>query len=233
MTKYALEDLKYDERGLVPVVVQDAATREVLTVAYANAESMRRTLDTGETWFWSRSRAALWHKGETSGHTQRIVGVAVDCDRDAIVALVEPSGPACHTGARSCFQHEIEGANDLKIESVNGFGEGEGQVEARPPRSLGATLAGLYALIESRRRERPAGAYTTYLFEQGLDKILKKVGEESAETIIAAKNEDAHALAGEVSDLLYHLLVLLVERGVGLEEIESELAVREGKRGAK
>jgi phosphoribosyl-ATP pyrophosphohydrolase/phosphoribosyl-AMP cyclohydrolase len=227
MTKYALEDLKYDERGLVPVVVQDAETREVLTVAYANAESLRRTLASGETWFWSRSRAALWHKGETSGHTQRVVGLAVDCDRDAVVARVEPSGPACHTGARSCFQHEIEGADGL-----GGDGD-EGEEARRRPRSLGATLDELYALIESRRRERPENSYTTYLFEQGLDKILKKVGEESAETIIAAKNEDAPALVGEVSDLLYHLLVLLVERGVGLEEIEGELAGRERKRDAK
>jgi phosphoribosyl-ATP pyrophosphohydrolase/phosphoribosyl-AMP cyclohydrolase len=225
MTKFALEELKYDERGLVPVVVQDAATREVLTVAYMNAESLRRTLDEGETWFWSRSRAALWHKGETSGHTQRVLRLALDCDRDALVAFVEPSGPACHTGARSCFQHEIELAPRVD--------EGGRAVEVRQTRSLGATLAGLYAVIEGRRRERPEGSYTTYLFEQGLDKILKKVGEESAETIIAAKNEDAPALVAEVSDLLYHLLVLLVERGVKLEEVESELAGREGGRGAK
>jgi phosphoribosyl-AMP cyclohydrolase / phosphoribosyl-ATP pyrophosphohydrolase len=225
MTKYALEELKYDERGLVPVVVQDAETREVLTVAYMNAESLRRTLESGETWFWSRSRAALWHKGETSGHTQRVVSIAVDCDRDALVALVEPAGPACHTGARSCFQHEIEGAELLD--------EGNAGGRVRASRALGATLAELYALIESRSRERPAGSYTTYLFEQGLDKILKKVGEESAETIIAAKNEDAHALVAEVSDLLYHLLVLLVARSVKLTEIESELAGREGKRSAK
>jgi phosphoribosyl-ATP pyrophosphohydrolase/phosphoribosyl-AMP cyclohydrolase len=221
MTKFAVDELRYDERGLVPVVVQDAATREVLTVAYMNAESLRRTLDEGETWFWSRSRAELWHKGETSGHTQRVHSVAVDCDRDALVALVAPRGAACHTGARSCFQHEIEGAQPLD--------EAEGRVRTGEPRSLGATLAGLYALIESRRREMPEGSYTTYLFEQGLDKILKKVGEEAAETIIAAKNDDAQAFVGEVSDLLYHLLVLLAERGVSPEEVEAELARREGK----
>jgi phosphoribosyl-ATP pyrophosphohydrolase/phosphoribosyl-AMP cyclohydrolase len=226
MTKFATGELKYDEHGLIPVVVQDAVTREVLTVAYMNAESLRRTLDEGETWFWSRSRAALWHKGETSGHTQRVLALALDCDKDALVAFVEPRGPACHTGARSCFQHEIEGA-------ANQFDEGDGSVDEGVPRSLGATLAGLYALIEGRRRARPGGSYTTYLFEQGLDKILKKVGEEAAETIIAAKNEDAPALVSEVSDLLYHLLVLLVERGVTLEEIERELAGREGGRGAK
>jgi phosphoribosyl-ATP pyrophosphohydrolase/phosphoribosyl-AMP cyclohydrolase len=219
MTKYAVAELKYDESGLLPVVVQDALTREVLTVAYMNAESLQRTLASGETWFWSRSRGQLWHKGETSGHTQRVVSLAVDCDRDALVALVEPAGPACHTGARSCFQHEIE--------SGKGFDEGDASGESSESRTLGATLAGLHALIESRKRERPDNSYTTYLFEQGLDKILKKVGEETAETIIAAKNEDAHALVSEVSDLLYHLLVLLVERGVKLEEIERELAARE------
>jgi phosphoribosyl-ATP pyrophosphohydrolase/phosphoribosyl-AMP cyclohydrolase len=221
MTKFAVDELRYDERGLVPVVVQDAATREVLTVAYMNAESLRRTLDEGETWFWSRSRAELWHKGETSGHTQRVLSVAVDCDRDALVVLVAPRGAACHTGARSCFQHELEGAQLFK--------EAEGHVRTGEPRTLGATLAGLYAVIESRRREMPEGSYTTYLFEQGLDKILKKVGEEAAETIIAAKNDDTRAFVGEVSDLLYHLLVLMAERGVSPEEVEAELARREGK----
>lgn len=225
MTKFALEELKYDERGLVPVVVQDAETREVLTVAYANAESLRRTLESGETWFWSRSRATLWHKGETSGHTQRVISIAVDCDRDALVALVAPSGPACHTGARSCFQYELESSGQLDA--------GEGRGAAVRARTLGATLTELYALIESRGRERPEGSYTTYLLEQGLDKILKKVGEEAAETIIAAKNEAAHALVAEVSDLLYHLLVLLVARGVKLEEIEAELAGRVGERKTK
>jgi len=219
MTKIAVDELRYDERGLVPVVVQDARTREVLTLAYMSAESLRRTLDEGETWFWSRSRAALWHKGETSGHTQRVLSLAVDCDRDALVALVEPNGPACHTGARSCFQSEIEGANGGALKDRE-------PVRAGQPGALGATLAGLYARIEDRRAQRPAGSYTTYLFEQGLDKILKKVGEESAETIIAAKNGDAPALVAEVSDLLYHLLVLLVERGVTLEEIEAELSRR-------
>jgi phosphoribosyl-ATP pyrophosphohydrolase/phosphoribosyl-AMP cyclohydrolase len=226
MTKFAVDELRYDERGLLPVVVQDAATREVLTIAYMNAESLRRTLSEGETWFWSRSRASLWHKGETSGHTQRVVGVAVDCDRDALVVFVEPRGAACHTGARSCFQHEIEGAQL--------FDEMVGRTRTAEPRpTLGATLAGLYTLIESRRRKRPEGSYTTYLFDQGLDKILKKVGEEAAETIIAAKNDDARAFACEVSDLLYHLLVLMAERGVTPEEVEAELARREGKGATK
>jgi phosphoribosyl-ATP pyrophosphohydrolase/phosphoribosyl-AMP cyclohydrolase len=221
MKKAAVEELKYDERGLIPIVIQDAATREVLTVAYMNAESLRRTLEAGETWFWSRSREKLWHKGETSGHTQRVRSIIADCDRDALVALVEPSGPACHTGERTCFHNQIENANFIL----------PGIEPDRPQEihALGATLEKLYALIESRRRERPKGSYTTYLFEQGLDKILKKVGEESAETIIAAKNEDGPAFVAEVSDLLYHLLVLLVECGIKLEEVEAELTGREGK----
>ena len=197
-----IKSLKFDERGLIPAIVQDARTREVLTLAYMNAESLARTVETGQTWFWSRSRNALWHKGETSGNTQSVVSVACDCDNDAIVVLVEPAGPACHTGARSCF--------DLKKEDED----------------LGLLLATLYELIESRERDRPEGSYTTYLFSQGLDKILKKVGEESAETIIAAKNEDGTRLTSEVADLVYHLLVLLVARGVSLDEVREELAKR-------
>jgi phosphoribosyl-ATP pyrophosphohydrolase/phosphoribosyl-AMP cyclohydrolase len=195
------DELRFDERGLIPAIVQDAKTREVLTLAYMNRESLERTIETRETWFWSRSRNELWHKGETSGNTQQVVDVAVDCDSDAIVVLVKPAGPACHTGARSCF--------DLKLHE-----------------DLGALLAQLYALIESRERERPDGSYTTYLFDHGLDKILKKVGEESAETIIAAKNEHTKPLVSEVSDLIYHLLVLLVARGVSLDQIRDELALR-------
>ncbi len=195
------DDLKFDDRGLIPAIVQDASTREVLTLAYMNRESLERTIVTGETWFWSRSRNELWHKGETSGNTQKVVDLVSDCDGDAIVVLVNPAGPACHTGARSCF--------DLK------------QTE-----NLGDLLARLFTLIESRERDRPEGSYTTYLFDKGIDKILKKVGEESAETIIAAKNEDADQFVGEVSDLIYHLLVLLVARGVNLDAVRDELAKR-------
>lgn len=195
------DELKFDEKGLIPAIVQDATTREVLTLAYMNRESLTRTLETHETWFWSRSRNELWHKGETSGNTQRVVDIAADCDNDAIVVLVEPAGPACHTGARSCFN----------------LAEQE---------DLGRLLTQLYDLIETRERERPDGSYTTYLFEQGIDKILKKVGEESAETIIAAKNDDANPLVSEVSDLIYHLLVLLVARGVSLDQIREELERR-------
>jgi phosphoribosyl-ATP pyrophosphohydrolase/phosphoribosyl-AMP cyclohydrolase len=211
----AIEDVKFDDAGLVPAAVQDARTGEVLMLAYMNAESLRRTIEEGETWFWSRSRAELWHKGATSGNTQRVVGTRLDCDGDAVVVLVEPAGPACHTGERSCFHNTIDNAP-------------AGDLAAR--RGLGEVLEGLYALVESRRRDAPEGSYTAYLFAQGLDKILKKVGEESAETIIAAKNADAGPLVGEASDLIYHLLVLLVERGVPLNAVRDELARRGGKR---
>lgn len=204
------EDVRFDERGLVPAVVQDAHTREVLTLAYMNEESLRRTLEEGETWFWSRSRSELWHKGATSGNTQRVVEVRLDCDSDALVVLVEPRGPACHTGATSCFVSETGGV-----------------VEA----SVGAVLEEVYRVVSDRRREMPEGSYTTYLFEKGLNKILKKVGEESAETIIAAKDGDREALKAETADLLYHLVVMLVERGVTLEEVGQVLAHRRKGKG--
>ena len=203
-----IEEIKFDERGLVPAIVQNARTRRVLTLAYMNKESLQRTLETGETWFWSRSRQQLWHKGETSGHTQRVEAISLDCDADALLVDVTPAGPACHTGAESCFFNTLLGQN--------------GQTASE----LGETLRRLYELITTRKRERPEGSYTTYLFDQGLDKILKKVGEESTETIVAAKNGDRAALVNEASDLFYHLLVLLVERGITLEEIGDELVSR-------
>jgi phosphoribosyl-ATP pyrophosphohydrolase/phosphoribosyl-AMP cyclohydrolase len=187
---------------LVPAIVQDAHTREVLMLAYMNRDSLERTLETGDTWFWSRSRNELWHKGETSGNTQRVVSLATDCDNDALVVLVEPAGPACHTGARSCFAIEHDEENS------------------------GGVLHELYELIKSRQQERPEGSYTTYLFDKGLDKILKKVGEESAETIIAAKNDDPKQLVAETADLLYHLLVLLAARDIKLDDVRDELAQR-------
>ena len=225
--KLKVDEIKFDERGLVPAVVQDARTKGVLTLAYMNAESLRRTLAEGETWFWSRSRAVLWHKGETSGNTQRVAEVLVDCDGDALLVSVEPAGPACHTGARSCFHRQLDGS--LIPEGLAAERQESVEQAGRAP-ALGALLSDLYNLIERRRAERPAGSYTTYLFDEGLDKILKKVGEESAETIIAAKNGERGALAAEASDLLYHLLVLLVERGVTLEEMGDELARRAGQR---
>ena len=231
MTGIEVKEIKFDERGLVPVVVRDARTGEVLTLAYMNAESLRRTLDSGETWFWSRSRAALWHKGETSGHTQRVVSVSADCDRDALLVSVNPAGPACHTGTRTCFERagdetarraEPPPATGERDAAANGGG-GCGEVSAP---DLGSELRRLHSLVTTRRAERPAGSYTTYLFDAGLDKILKKLGEESAETIIAAKNPERGPLVAEAADLLYHLVVLLVERGVAAEDIAAELARR-------
>jgi phosphoribosyl-ATP pyrophosphohydrolase/phosphoribosyl-AMP cyclohydrolase len=211
----AIGDIKFDEHGLVPAIIQDANTLQVLTLAYMNAESLNRTIATNETWFWSRSRSSLWHKGETSGNKQRVIDVSIDCDHDAIRILVVPDGPACHTGAQSCFHNQLQNApvSDDRKDQVQ----------------LGDTLTDLFRLVQSRERERPSGSYTTYLFDQGLDKILKKVGEESTETIIAAKNEDPGALARETADLLYHLIVLLVERGLSLEQVTDELAARRKK----
>lgn len=203
-----LDKLKFDERGLIPAIVQDAQSLEVLTLAYMNAESLARTIETSQTWFWSRSRNELWHKGETSGNTQRVVDIIPDCDCDSLVVLVEPAGPACHSGARSCFlspSHE--------------------------PVNLGALLDQLYRLVEDRQEKRPPNSYTTYLFNEGLDKILKKLGEESTETIVAAKNDTTEPLVAEVSDLLYHLIVLLVARGVTLSQIREELSKRRGGHG--
>lgn len=201
MSEINFDDIKFDERGLVPAIVQNAETREVLMLAYMNQESLARTIETKQTWFWSRSRQELWHKGATSGNTQEVVSLALDCDGDAIVVLVKPAGPACHTGSVSCFN-------------------------VTQDENLGSLLLRLYQLIGDRERERPAGSYTTYLFDEGIDKILKKLGEESAETIIAAKNDDDGRLVAEVSDLIYHLLVLLVARGVTLEAIANELKQR-------
>ena len=194
-----MDNAKFGADGLIPAVVQDARTREVLTVAYMNKEALQLTLERNETYFWSRSRQQLWHKGETSGNFQKVVRVSLDCDSDAVLVEVEPSGPACHTGAYSCFGMEPD---------------------------LEGVLQELYSLIETRKEQRPEGSYTTYLFNSGLDKILKKVGEESTETIVAAKNPDAGRLVSETSDLIYHLLVLLVERGVTLDEIRQELKQR-------
>jgi len=237
---FRIEDLKFDEYGLIPAIVQDGQTREVLTLAYMNRESLERTVATSSTWFWSRSRSELWHKGETSGNTQRVIELILDCDQDAIVVLVQPAGPACHTGERTCFHNavgsDVQGLTSDTQRSVevtqSKVWTSESRNDNREAEDLGVLLNQLYDLVESRKRERPEGSYTTYLFNEGLDKILKKVGEESAETIIAAKNENRTGLVAEVSDLIYHLLVLLVERGVSLAEIRQELALR-GKRASR
>jgi phosphoribosyl-ATP pyrophosphohydrolase/phosphoribosyl-AMP cyclohydrolase len=242
MSEVLIHNLKFDESGLITAIIQDEATDEVLMVAHMNAESLAKTLQTGETWFWSRSRRQLWHKGETSGNTQRVVDVRLDCDGDAVLIRVEPRGPACHTGERTCFYRSAEGPGALRTEERS-KAEERPKVEPAPSpqlslvnvtaMDLGILLQNLYQLIQERQDQRPEGSYTSYLFNSGLDKILKKIGEESAETIIAAKNTDLNEgrqqLSEEISDLLYHLLVLMVERQVSLQDILNELNERAGK----
>ncbi|KKB38663.1 bifunctional phosphoribosyl-AMP cyclohydrolase/phosphoribosyl-ATP diphosphatase HisIE [Bacillus thermotolerans] len=206
-----VDDIQFDDKGLVPAIVQDAATYEVLTLAYMNKDSLNRTIESGETWFFSRSRQELWHKGETSGNTQKVVNIKYDCDKDALVVLVKPNGPACHEGTTSCFENSL-------------YGE---QAETLPY----TILHKLEEVIADREQQRPEGAYTTYLFEKGVDKILKKVGEEAAEVIIAAKNRDKDELQWEAADLLYHLLVLLREQKVPLADVLSVLAKRHEEKG--
>ncbi|MBU8880928.1 bifunctional phosphoribosyl-AMP cyclohydrolase/phosphoribosyl-ATP diphosphatase HisIE [Bacillus sp. FJAT-29790] len=208
-----IEAIKFDEKGFIPAIVQDAGTKEVLTLAYMNRESLVKSEETGETWFFSRSRQELWHKGATSGNTQKIVEMKFDCDKDAIVVLVDPAGPACHTGTTSCF--------------AESFYEGKAVVDANL--SDYQILLNLEKVIKEREQERPEGAYTTYLFEKGVDKILKKVGEESAEVIIAAKNRDQEELKWESADLLYHLLVLLREQELPFKEVLKVLKIRHDK----
>ncbi len=203
------ETLRFDDRGLLPAVVQDALTKEVLMVAYMNQEALMKTLATKETWFYSRSREELWHKGATSTHTQHVVSLAIDCDADTLLVLVQPHGPACHTGAISCFDETNEDSGKVPA-SVD-------------PMTI---LLHLESLIEQRDRLRPEGAYTTYLFEKGIDKILKKVGEETAEVIIGAKNRNPDEVRYEVADLFFHLLVMLREQGIRIEEVMAELASR-------
>ena len=199
-----ISQLKFDEKGLIPAVVVDAATRQVLTLAYMNAESLAVTLERGLTCFWSRSRQELWLKGETSGNYQHVVSITADCDLDALVVVVEPDGPACHKGTFSCFSNPL-------------WESGERQ---------DFTLEGLMELIKGRKSEKKEGSYTTYLFEKGLDKILKKVGEESTEVIIAAKAQDKRETVYEIADLAYHVMVLMAQAGISLEEVRAELASR-------
>ncbi|USB33449.1 bifunctional phosphoribosyl-AMP cyclohydrolase/phosphoribosyl-ATP diphosphatase HisIE [Paenibacillus sp. YPG26] len=207
------EVIKWDAQGLVPAVVQDADSKDVLMVAYMNSESLQKSIVTGDTWFWSRSREELWHKGATSGNTQRITDLRYDCDGDTLLVLVRRSGPACHTGEDNCFYRSAAG-----VQSAD-----DAVVSTAASASRFEVLGELEQIIKDRHEERPEGAYTTYLFEKGIDKILKKVGEEAAEAIIAAKNGDNDELRLEVSDLIYHLLVLLRERNLPLDDIMSEL----------
>jgi phosphoribosyl-AMP cyclohydrolase / phosphoribosyl-ATP pyrophosphohydrolase len=206
------DPITFDDRGLVPVVAQDAATGEVLMLAWADREALERTRDTGRAHYWSRSRRALWAKGETSGNVQEVVEVRVDCDADAVLYRVRQRGPACHTGERSCF-HRAPAA------------EGGALEPAPDPRPV---LARVEEILARRNAERPEGSYTTYLFTQGVDKTLKKVGEEAAETIIAAKNGDDDALVSESADLLFHLLVLWRQRGLPAAAVWAELDRRFG-----
>lgn len=197
-----IEELKFDEKGLIPAIVQDFYTKEVLTLAYMNKESLKITLDKKLTCFYSRSRNELWLKGETSGNYQHVVSITADCDKDALVVEVIKDGPACHTGTTSCFTAPLleSEKNEFSIDS-------------------------LYELILGRKKEMPQGSYTTYLFEKGLDKILKKIGEETTEVIIGSKNSKEEEIY-EIADLAYHVLVLMAETGVTLEDVRNELASR-------
>ena len=199
-----IEKLKFDEKGLIPAIVVDEVTKKVLTLAYMNRESLKITMEKGLTCFWSRSRQELWLKGETSGNYQHVVSITADCDYDALTVVVKPDGPACHTGSFSCFEAPV-----YQSEELHEF-----------------SLEGLMSLLEGRKKDKPEGSYTTYLFEKGLDKILKKVGEECTEVIIAAKAEDRAETIYEIADLAYHVMVLMTEAGISLEEIHNELASR-------
>ena len=214
-----IDNLIFDEKGLLPAIIQDFQSGQVLMMAYMNKESLTRTRESGKTWFYSRSRQKLWQKGEESGHIQEVKEISFDCDSDCLLIKVAQTGVACHTGHYSCFYRTLGGK---EVESplfdlsavYNSAGGGPG------------ILYELYDIILERREKMPEGSYTAYLFNKGLDKILKKVGEENAEVIIAAKNRDKAELVYETSDLLYHLLVLLVEQGVSLAEVFSELKSR-------
>ena len=196
--------MKFDEKGLIPAIVVDAVTKRVLTLAYMNRESLQISMEKELTCFWSRSRQELWLKGETSGNYQHIVSITADCDRDALVVMVEPDGPACHLGTDSCFEYPV-----FQSEERHEF-----------------SYQGLMDLIEGRKTDPKEGSYTTYLFDKGLDKILKKVGEESTEVIIAAKDQDKEETIYEVADLAYHVMVMMIEAGISLEDIHKELASR-------
>ena len=199
-----INSLKFDANGLIPAVVVDAVTKKVLTVAYMNEESLKISMEKGLTCFWSRSRQELWLKGETSGNYQHIVSITADCDNDALVVMVEKDGPACHKGTDSCFTNTVWESEDLHEFSYES----------------------LIKLIEGRKTDKQEGSYTTYLFEKGMDKILKKVGEESTEVIVAAKNNDKKETIYEISDLMYHVLVLMIEMGISVDDIKKELASR-------
>ena len=198
-----IEELKFDEKGLIPAIVVDSVTKKVLTLAYMNRESLAISMEKGLTCFWSRSRQELWLKGETSGNYQHIVSITADCDYDALEVRVKKDGPACHLGTDSCFHNDLLGEKQEKFQ-----------------------LEGLYQLLRSRKKDLPEGSYTTYLFQKGIDKILKKVGEECTEVIIAGKADDRAETVYEIADLAYHVMVLMVQMGISVEDIRRELAGR-------
>lgn len=200
----SIKDLKFDKKGLIPAIVVDSLSKKVLTLAYMNEESLEISLQKQLTCFYSRSRNELWLKGETSGNYQHIVSITADCDRDALVVSVEKDGPACHTGADSCFTAPL-----FISESKAEF-----------------SMDSLYELLESRKRDLPEGSYTTYLFQKGIDKILKKIGEESTEVIIAGKANDKKETVYEIADLAYHIMVMMVEMGISVDDVRKELASR-------
>lgn len=217
-------DFKYNEQGLMPAVVQDYQTKDMLMVAYVNQESLNLSLEKGETVFYSRSRQELWHKGETSGNTQEIKEIYYDCDQDTILFMVDPAGPACHTGKNSCFYRKIAEETEAKAAKMMEMQQKAQNIET--DFETKNVVDFLYDLILERKEEMPEGSYTTYLFEEGLDKILKKVGEEAAEVIIASKNDPDQELVYETADLVYHMLVLLAVRGIEPDQIREELKKR-------
>ena len=199
-----IDDLKFDEKGLIPAIVVDSVTKRVLMQAYMNRESLQISMEKGLCCFWSRSRQELWLKGDTSGNYQHIVSITADCDQDSLLIVAEPDGPACHKGTTSCFEYPLW-LNEEKSEF---------------------SLMGLYELLQERKEQMPEGSYTTYLFEKGLDKILKKIGEETTEVIVAGKGGDHRETVYEIADLLYHLMVLMVNSDISMEEVQRELASR-------
>ncbi|WP_202079184.1 bifunctional phosphoribosyl-AMP cyclohydrolase/phosphoribosyl-ATP diphosphatase HisIE [Caldalkalibacillus salinus] len=213
----SIEDITFDEQGLVPAIVQDRQSKAVLMMAYMNRTSLQKTIETKQTWFYSRSRQSLWHKGETSGHTQQVHEIRYDCDGDTLLVMVDPAGPACHEGTFSCFARTID---------VDTSAEQNAGTDSLYDYTI---LSELIQTIAQREVERPEGAYTTYLFDKGVDKILKKVGEEASEVIIAAKNRDPEELRNESADLLYHLIVLWKEQNLGLDQVLEILEQRHRK----
>jgi len=234
--------IRWDAQGLVPAIIQDSASKNVLMLAYMSVESLKKTLDSGETWFWSRSRGELWHKGATSGHTQQVKAISYDCDADSLLVKVIPNGPACHTGKISCFFNPVALTSAISTTSavkdeptaalnaataLNAASSATAAISASADRF--AILADLEAIIAQRDTDRPDGAYTTYLFEQGIDKILKKLGEEAAEVIIAAKNHNNDELRYEARDLIFYLMVLLRNEKLPLDDLMRELDRRHTK----